>query len=118
MKVEMWRNRPMTVKMPELFHRLPKTMIQIFTGRNLLFQVLAIVLTCLIVEAGLDWSYYCATRSEWTKHLAIPAILLGTLVPILATLAILTFGAVLKNRRLISTVINKFRKRNSENEEH
>jgi hypothetical protein len=89
--------------MPELFHRLPRNVIQIFTGRNLLYHLLAIILTCLIVESGLDWAYYRSTRSELLIGFVRPAIQLGSLIPILATLAILTFGAIIKNRRLITT---------------
>lgn len=88
--------------MPELFHHLPKNVIQVFSGRNLLYHLLAIVLTYLIVETGLDWAYYRSTRAEFLSELAFPAILLGTAIPILGTLAILSFGAILKNRRLIS----------------
>ena len=88
--------------MPELLHRLPRNVIQIFSGHNLLLHGLAIVLTCLIVETGLDWTYYVSTRSELIAHFALPAIMLGTLIPILGTLAILTFGELNKNRSLIS----------------
>jgi len=92
----------MISQMPELFQNLPKNVAQIFTGRNLLFHSLAIVLTILIVESGLDWFYYVQTRSQIFAHLALPAIMLGTLIPILATLAILSFGAIYRNRSLIS----------------
>lgn len=88
--------------MPALFHNLPKNVLQVFSGRNLRYHMLAIVLTCLIVETGLDWAYYRSTRLELIAQLAFPAVLLGTLIPILATLAILSFGAILKNQRLVT----------------
>jgi len=90
----------MNFKMPALFHNLPKNFLQVFSGRNLLYHLLAILLTCLIVESGLDWAYYRLTRLEWIAQLALPAVLLGTVIPILATLAILSFGTILKNQRL------------------
>jgi membrane-associated phospholipid phosphatase len=89
--------------MPELLHRLPRNVITIFRGRNLWYHLLAIVLTVLIVMSGSDWAYYRSTRAEIFAHLARPAIMLGMFVPVLGTLAILTFGLIRKNQRLITT---------------
>jgi hypothetical protein len=89
--------------MPELLHNLPRNVIQIFSGRNLRYHALAIFLTVLIVETGFDWDYFSFTRGEIFAHFAIPAIMLGTLIPVLGTLAILSIGAIYKNQRLIST---------------
>ena len=89
--------------MPELFRMLPRNVIQIFKDRNLLFHALAIILTILLVKTGLDWAYYVSTRSAWLADCALPAILLGTLTPFLATLIPLMIGALYKNRGLSST---------------
>ena len=43
--------------MPELFYRLPRNAIAIFSGRNLVWHALAIGLTIAIVMSGGDWSY-------------------------------------------------------------
>jgi membrane-associated phospholipid phosphatase len=89
--------------MPELFHRLPRNVLAIFSGRNLLWHVLAIGLTVGIVMSGLDWSYYLATRGNAFQSVVRPAILLGTFLPVLGTLVILMIGEAGKNRRLITT---------------
>jgi membrane-associated phospholipid phosphatase len=89
--------------MPELLHKLPKNVITIFTGRNLLYHLLAIFLTFLIVMSGFDWAYYRWTRAGLFAQLALPAITLGTFVPILGTLAILSLGEISKNQRIITT---------------
>jgi membrane-associated phospholipid phosphatase len=88
--------------MPELLHRLPRNLLAIFTGRNLLWHALAIGLTMAIVMTGLDWSYYLATRSNAIQSLVRPAIVLGTFLPVLGTLTILMIGEVRNNRRLIT----------------
>jgi membrane-associated phospholipid phosphatase len=88
---------------PELFHRLPRNVITIFSGRNLLWHALAIVLTIVIVMSGSDWSYYRWTRGEVFFAIARPAIRLGTFLPVLGSLVILIAGEVTKNRRLITT---------------
>lgn len=89
--------------MSELLHSLPRNVVTIFTGRNLLWHVLAIVLTVAIVMSGLDWSYYQVTRVDVFPRLARPAIILGGLVPIFGTLLILIVGAVSRKPRLLMT---------------
>ena len=89
--------------MPELFHRLPGNVLAIFRGRNLLVHASAILLTILILQTGLDWAYYCRTRAELFAQFALPAIMLGSLVPILGTLALLVVGFSSRNRGLITT---------------
>ncbi|HXA45347.1 MAG TPA: hypothetical protein VNZ25_07575, partial [Candidatus Angelobacter sp.] len=89
--------------MPELLHRLPRNVITIFSGRNLLWHALAIVLTIVIVKSGGDWSYYRWTRGDAFLRFARPAIMLGTFLPVLAILVVLMIGEIGKNRRIITT---------------
>jgi membrane-associated phospholipid phosphatase len=89
--------------MPELFCRLPRNVIAIFSGRNLLWHALAIGLTIAIVMSGGDWSYYLATRNSFYLRLARPAILLGVFVPVFGILILLLIGKIAKNRRVIAT---------------
>src|SRR5271154_4940893 len=89
--------------MPELLHRLPRNVITIFSGRNLWWHALAIVLTVMIVMSGFDWSYYRWTRADAFLRLARPAIMLGTFLPVLSILVILIVGEVNKNCRIITT---------------
>ena len=56
--------------MPELFHRLPRNVITIFSGRNLWWHALAIGLTAGIVTSGLDWSYYLPDHALSPKQAA------------------------------------------------
>jgi membrane-associated phospholipid phosphatase len=88
--------------MPELLCRLPRNVITIFSGRNLLWHALAIVLTIAIVMSGFDWSYYRWTRDGMVQRFARPAIVIGTLLPLTAILVFLMAGAAGKNRRLLT----------------
>ena len=88
--------------MPELFHKLATNVITIFSGRNLLAHAAAIFLTVCLVHFGLDWEYYRGTRAELFAQLALPAIMLGSVVPVLGTLAILALGLISKHRLLIT----------------
>jgi membrane-associated phospholipid phosphatase len=85
-----------------LFHRLPHSLRKIFSGWNLGWHALAIVLTMIIVTSGLDWSYYLATRGDWFLRLAWPAIMLGGIIPIFGILCLLLMAATAKNRRLLT----------------
>ena len=87
----------------ELFYRLPRNVIAIFSGRNLLWQGSAMALTMVIVTAGGDWAYYRWTRAEALFVLARPALRLGMLMPVLGSLVILVAGEATRNRRLITT---------------
>jgi membrane-associated phospholipid phosphatase len=86
-----------------LFHQLPRNVIAIFSGRNLLWHASAIVLTIAIVMPGGDWAYYRSTRGEAFFLFARPALRLGMMMPVLASLAVLIAGEATKNRRLITT---------------
>jgi len=89
--------------MPELFHRLSRNVLTIFSGRNLLWHALAILLTIMIVMSGFDWTYFCWTRGDAFARLARPAIIIGTFLPLTAILILLLVGAITKNRRFITT---------------
>jgi membrane-associated phospholipid phosphatase len=89
--------------MPELFYRLPRNIIAIFSGRNLLWQGLSIILTIMIVMSGGDWAYYRLTRGDIFLRFARPAILLGTFLPLVAILVVLFVGEVRKKPKLITT---------------
>jgi len=89
--------------MPELFQRLPRNVLAIFSGRNILWHALAIVLTIVIVMSGFDWTYYRATRGDAFVQIARPAIIIGTFLPLTAILILLLGGAITKNRRLVTT---------------
>ena len=89
--------------MSELFYRLPRNIVTIFSGRNLLWHALANGLTAEMVMSGGDWSYYVATRSEVIQRLARPAIMAGTFLPLLLPLAILLAGEFGKNQPLKTT---------------
>ena len=86
-----------------LFYRLPRNVIAIFSGRNLLWHAAAIALTIAVVTSGGDWAYYRWTRPGTFFALARPALALGMLMPVLWPLALLVSGLALKNRRLITT---------------
>jgi hypothetical protein len=88
---------------PALFHKFLTNIITIFRGRNLLAHAAAIGLTICLVHFGWDWAYYRATRAGMFAQVALPAIMLGSVVPIFGTLAILALALVCRQRVLATT---------------
>jgi PAP2 superfamily len=88
--------------MPALLYNLPQNFLRIFSGRNLLWHALAIVLTIVIVTTDTDWAYYQATRGMTIQRLALPAIIIGSLLPIWLPLILLVAGLVARRRALIT----------------
>lgn len=89
--------------MPPLFHDFFKNVFDVFRGRNLLWHLLAIILTIVIVMSGLDWSYYASTRNPGLLSLTFPAVILGSLLPMLGPLILLFIGEIRKKARVITT---------------
>jgi membrane-associated phospholipid phosphatase len=89
--------------MKALFHKFPRHFIACFSGWNLIFNILAIVLTYVIVMSGTDWQYYSYFQTFKLMPLLFPAILAGGLLPILAPLTLLAFGKIRQSAVLINT---------------
>ncbi len=85
-----------------LFYKLPKNIADCFRGYNLLWQLLAILLTYFFVQSGFDWSYFQATRGSWIALLLFPAVILGGLLPIIVPLSMLAIGRLRKSARTVN----------------
>lgn len=83
--------------MQQFFRSLIPNIVSIFKGKNLLWHLLAILLTTLIVTSGFDWSYYVWTRYSIFTDIAFPAIMLGTLLPVAIPLLFFLFGVLRKS---------------------
>lgn len=89
--------------MKDASYKLPSTLIQIFQGKNLLWHVLAIVLTYLLVTTDFDWWYFESTRATWIFSLGFPSAILGFFVPIILPVGLYIFGEVRKSLTLQNT---------------
>lgn len=87
-------------KTPSLLYRLPQNLAECFKGKYLVLQLLAILLSILIVMSNLDWVYFQASRSTLLRTIIFPAIALGGLVPIIVPLSLLFFGMIRKKAYL------------------
>jgi len=93
----------MTDSILNLFYRLPQNIWKIFSGKNLLWHLLAIIVTVAIVVPGFDWWYFKSTQNVIFSRLMFPGVFLGLFVPILVPLFLLIVGTVQKNSKLLNS---------------
>jgi membrane-associated phospholipid phosphatase len=86
--------------MKNLFYKFFNNLANCFTDYNLLWQVIAIVLTFIIVQTDFDWLYFKATRFIPSLYW-IPAAAMGGLLPIIIPLALLLIGFLIKKRKVL-----------------
>ncbi len=89
--------------MPALFHNLPTNILKCFKAYNILWHLLAIILTYIIVTSGFDWLYLRFTRSTLLQSILFPAVRLGSRAPIFAPLILYAAGKARENSKTIRT---------------
>ncbi|MEN9337749.1 MAG: hypothetical protein RIQ41_63 [Candidatus Parcubacteria bacterium] len=75
-------------------NNLKRILVDSFTGKNLLWQLCAAILTGIIVLSGFDWQYFLFVRGETLNAFFNPALFGGFLIPILLPFVLLIVGLV------------------------
>lgn len=70
---------------------------KIFSPRNILWHLLAIITTYIIVTTNTDWNYFLISRNVTLKTLFFPAIIIGGLLPIIIPLSLIAIGTTQHN---------------------
>ncbi len=83
-------------------YKLAQNVIASFRGYNLLWHVLAIVLTYLLATGGFDWFYFEHTRASILFALLIPAAFLGFIIPVFIPSALFILGLARNNKRMLN----------------
>ncbi len=73
-----------------------------FEGHNLLWHLLASILTCICVTSGFDWLWFESSRSPLLRSLLFPAVRLGSRLPIILPLTLYVSGKVSKNLKSVN----------------
>lgn len=87
--------------MTRFLSTLPQNAIGSFRGWNILYHVIAIVLTLILVTSGFDWVYFRATRSLELRAWMFPAVIIGQALPLMLPLLLLWAGVVFQNAKTI-----------------
>jgi membrane-associated phospholipid phosphatase len=88
---------------PVFFYRIFENIADCFRGYNLLWHLLAMILTFFLVTTGIDWLYLQSTRNVILQACLSPAVRLGSRLPVLAPLVLYIFGKVKKNAPAVRT---------------
>lgn len=91
--------------MTPLFYRFWKNLAGCFRGANLLWHALAIALTFVLVLSGFDWFYYSHTRNDSVLWAALPAVVLGGVVPLFGLLVLFAVGKIRKSRAMVKAAL-------------
>ena len=89
--------------MKQFLLTLLRNFIGCFTGRKIVWHIMAILLTVILVLSGFDWRYYLATRNPTLRSWMFPAVVIGGLLPIALPLSLFALGILARNARTILT---------------
>ena len=89
--------------MKQFLITLPRNLIGCFTGRRIIWHLIAIVFTVILVRSGFDWRYFLVTRRPELRHWMWPAVVLGMLLPIYLPFILLAVGFVVRNAKVVLT---------------
>lgn len=86
--------------MKDFFTSVPFVLKKIYAGKNLLWQLCAILLTYIFVVSGFDWLYFISVRNTTVNQLFFPALIVGGLFPVIIPITLILLGMVRKNRTM------------------
>src|SRR5208282_4709353 len=94
---------PYHLRMKQFLTTLPRNLIGCFTGRRLVWHVIASLFTFILVMSGFDWRYFLATRDPALRSWMWPAVGIGGLLPLALPPMLLALGIVAGKARIILT---------------
>lgn len=86
--------------MDHLFYRLKETCTRIFSGKYLLAQFIAVLLTFIIIKSGFDYMYYLTYDKTYIQHIFFSAVIAGGIIPIIFPLWTLLYGHLFKSKKV------------------
>jgi membrane-associated phospholipid phosphatase len=89
--------------MSSFFLKFFRNIAKCFRGKNLLWHLLAIILTYAIVASGVDWLYFVRAQNPAWRGWFFPAVELGGLLPILVPLVLFAVAAIGKGKKILNT---------------
>jgi membrane-associated phospholipid phosphatase len=84
------------------FYKFTGNILRCFWKRNILWHILAIGITYILVNSGIDWKYFEATRSTAPRSLLWPAVMAGAFIPLFGVLVFFIASLISKNQRFIN----------------
>jgi membrane-associated phospholipid phosphatase len=89
--------------MKDFIGTMPRIIKKLYMGKHLLWQMLAFLLTYIVVVTGFDWLYFTSVRNESLNEVFFPALAGGFLIPIILPIALILIS-MWTGRKKLSTL--------------
>jgi membrane-associated phospholipid phosphatase len=86
-----------------IFYKIGSNIATLYSGWNLLWQLLAFVFTYILVVTGFVWTYFNYFHASWIYPYMIWAGLVGFAIPVFLPIILLIVGRVRKNSQIKNT---------------
>ena len=86
--------------MKQFLSTLPRNLLDCFKGRRIIWNIIAIILTFILVTSGFDGLYFASTRNPIFRSCVFPAVVIGGLLPIALPLLLLAVGSMSRSARI------------------
>jgi membrane-associated phospholipid phosphatase len=90
---------PGHVRMKQFLVTAPRNLIGCFTGRKIVWHIIAVILTFILVMSGVDWRYFLATHNPAFRSWMFPAVRIGGLLPLALPLILFAVGIIARNAK-------------------
>ncbi len=87
-----------------ILYNLKKTIATIYTPKNLVLQILACIITYLIVISGFDWFYFKMIQVSMLKPYLSPAVVIGGILPLFGLPLLCLYAKISKQNNLLKIV--------------
>jgi membrane-associated phospholipid phosphatase len=87
-----------------LFYQLRHNIVAIFSIQNIILQILACIITYLIVTTGFDWTYFKFVHGSSLSTYVSPAVAIGGLIPIFGLPILYVIAKIRKNKNELTIV--------------
>lgn len=82
---------------------LDRNFIRVFRGKNILWHLLAVMLTYWSVVSGFDWFYFTSVRNPILNSLFFPAVIIGFFAPIVIPIILVLAGSFRRRKTMYVT---------------
>lgn len=90
-----------TLLYERFFHISSLCAKKIYAGKNLVWQLCAILLTYILVVSEFDWLYFISVRNTTINQLFFPALIIGGFLPVIIPTTLILLGMVRKSRKML-----------------
>lgn len=89
-----------TIRNKNIFYNFFQNIISLYRGRNLIWQIVFILLTFILVTTGFDYFYFESTRNATLDYISFGAASLGFFIPVILPVCMYLYAKIKNNQRI------------------